>query len=275
MGRIQLVVIDLDGTLLGPDHRIPVVNAEAVAACRAAGVQVMLASGRMFTSVRPYCLQLGLTGPQITLNGGAIVDAPDGEVEAMTRLPEPLLRSIAEGLKARKVPFVIMGQQTIYALPGTREAAVLEGYGEPKAVVVTDLGRDQVPDPVKLLAFAADSTWDTELTALAQGEADTVRTGGGFFEYMTPGTSKGMALEEVLQRHDIPREAVLAIGDYYNDLSMFEVAGVSVAMGDAPLEIREAADFVTAGCTEGGLAQALYQHVLGRSANLTTTEAAR
>lgn len=270
MGRIHLVVIDLDGTLLGPDHRIPPVNAEAIAACRTAGVQVMLASGRMFASVRPYCVELGLTGPQITLNGGAIVDAPDGEVEALSCLPETVVRSVAGGLKARGVPFVIMGQRTIYALPGTSESAILQGYGEPEAQVVTDLGREQVPDPVKLLVFASDPRWDAELAELADGVADTVRTGGGFFEYMVPGTCKGAALEEVLRRRAIPRSSVLAIGDYYNDLSMFEVAGVSVAMGDAPTPIREAADFVTASCVEGGLAQALHQHVLGKALNLTT-----
>ncbi|WP_422927832.1 Cof-type HAD-IIB family hydrolase [Singulisphaera sp. PoT] len=270
MRRIRLVVIDLDGTLLGPDHRIPPVNARAIAACRAAGVQVMLASGRMITSVRPYCMELGLEGPQITLNGGAIVDVPDGEVEALARLPEDVVRSIAEGLKARGIPFVIMGQRTIYALPGTAESAILEGYGEPEAVVVTDLGREQVPDPVKLLAFAADPTWDDELTALSEGVAETVRTGGGFLEFMVPGISKGTALEEILRRHDIPRDSVLAIGDYYNDLSMFEVAGISVAMGDAPSPIREAADFVTASCIEGGLAQALHRHVLETNHDLPT-----
>jgi hydroxymethylpyrimidine pyrophosphatase-like HAD family hydrolase len=112
------------------------------------------------------------------------------------------------------------------------------------------------------MAFAADPSGDAELTALAGGEAETVRTGGKFLEYMIPGISKGSALVEILRRQGVPRRATLAIGDYHNDLSMFAVAGVSVAMGNAPAPVREAARYVTGPCEADGLAQALERHVL-------------
>jgi Cof subfamily protein (haloacid dehalogenase superfamily) len=262
MEPIQRVVIDLDGTLLSPDHVIPTANLEAIARCRDAGIDVMLASGRMFHSVRPYCMQLGLTGPQITLNGGAVVDVPDGEAEATVCLPENVVLEIADALHERGFKFVIFGGKSIYALPNTPETALLETYGEPPAREVPTLTRAHVPDPVKFVVFANDPSQDAELAPLAGTVADAVRTGSDFFEFMTPGVSKGAALEKILRMHHIPREAVLAIGDYYNDLSMFAVAGISVAMGNAPREVRDAADFVTLSCTEGGLALALERHVL-------------
>jgi Cof subfamily protein (haloacid dehalogenase superfamily) len=262
MEPIQRVVVDLDGTLLTPDHVISPENAEAIARCREAGVDVMVASGRMFHSVRPFCMQLGLTGPQITLNGGAVVDVPDGEAEATSCLPEEVVLEIADALQARGLAFVIFGARSIYALPNTPETAVLETYGEPPAVIVPSLHREHVPDPVKFVVFANDPSRDAELEPLARGAAEAVRTGVEFFEFMTPGVSKGAALAKVLELHDIPARSVLAIGDYFNDLSMFRVAGISVAMGNAPEEVRAAADFVTGTCLENGLADALEQHVL-------------
>ncbi|WP_435017476.1 Cof-type HAD-IIB family hydrolase [Tundrisphaera sp. TA3] len=265
MDRIKLVAIDLDGTLLNGEHRISRANAGAIAACRAAGVGVMIASGRTWSSVGPYCKELGLTGPQITLNGGAIVEAPEGTIEAGTLMPEEILRSITDHLQALRLPFVIFGGKAIYALPGTAEAAELESFGEPAATIVTALDRDHLPDPIKILVFSPDAEDDGKLIALAGGRTDTVRTHARFFEYVMPGVTKGTALAEVIARKGLPRRSVMAVGDYYNDLGLFAAAGVSVAMGGAPEEVRAAADFVTATCEEDGLARALEVHVLGKS----------
>lgn len=274
MERIELVAIDLDGTLLNKEHRIPRANARAIVACRAAGVDVMLASGRTWWSVGPYCRELDLSGPQITLNGGAIVEAPEGVIEAGTFLSEEMLGTITDGLRARGLPFVVFGARSIYAPLGTPEAAELQGFGEPPATIVEALDRDHLPDPVKILAFTPDSSEDEGLVALAGGLTDTVRTHARFFEYLPHGMAKGKALDEVIRRRGVPRGSVLAIGDYYNDLSMFRAAGVSVAMGNAPEEVRAAADFVTATCEEDGLAHALERHVL-RTAGRPLSEASR
>ena len=264
MDRIQLVAVDLDGTLLNNHHQIPPANAAAIAACRERGVEVMIASGRTWMSVNPYCRELGLAGPQITLNGGAIGSAPDGSIETLVRFPEPILLAIGAGLRERGLPFVVFGGKAIYALPGTPEAVELQGFGEPAAVVVPDLTGAHLPDPVKILVFAPDDRIDAELIALAGGQADTVRTHARFFEYVVPGVTKGTALAEVIRRRGLSRRSVLAVGDYYNDLGMFAEAGVAVAMGNAPAEVQRAADFVTATCEEDGLARALEHHVLGQ-----------
>jgi 5-amino-6-(5-phospho-D-ribitylamino)uracil phosphatase len=60
----------------------------------------------------------------------------------------------------------------------------------------------------------------------------------------------------------VPRGEVLAIGDHFNDLSMFEVAGLGVAMANAPWVVRESAGAVTADCTDDGVAAALRRYVL-------------
>lgn len=263
MDRIQCVAIDLDGTLLNNHHQISPGNAAAVAACRARGVEVFIASGRTWMSVEPYCRELGLVGPQITLNGGAIATAPGGPVEVTTRFPEPVLQRIGAALRERGLPFVIFGGAGIYAPPGTPEAAELEGFGEPPAIIVPTLEGRHLPDPVKILVFAPDRSKDADLIALAHGEADTVRTHSRFFEYVVPGVTKGTALDELIRRHGWNRRSVLAVGDYHNDLGLFKAAGVSVAMGNAPLDVQRAADFVTATCEQDGLARALERHVLG------------
>ena len=262
MKPIRLLAIDLDGTLLGPDHRILPQNERAVQACRAAGLRVVIASGRMFYSVRTYCAQLGLTGPMITLNGGSIAEAPDGIPEPGLYLEEVSVLSLANALRESVAVCDLWAKHHLrpprhVALGGTGGVwGASRGRG-------AGVDRSYVPDPVKFLVFAEEDL-DQELASLAEDGVATVRSNARFFEYMCQGTSKGAALTQILHRLDVPRESVLAVGDHFNDLSLFAAAGVSVAMGNAPAEVRAAANYVTARCEKGGLALALEQHVLRR-----------
>ena len=76
---IRMIVTDLDGTLLNSRFRIPAENKAALQAAAAKGVFVTLATGRMYSSARPYALELGIDAPIITYNG-AVVKSVQGEV---------------------------------------------------------------------------------------------------------------------------------------------------------------------------------------------------
>jgi hydroxymethylpyrimidine pyrophosphatase-like HAD family hydrolase len=90
-----------------------------------------------------------------------------------------------------------------------------------------------------------------------------MRTGPRFFEFLPPGINKGSALAELMARYAVPREQVLAIGDGENDISMFAVAGMSVAMAGAPPAVQARAIAQTAHCSDDGVALALRRYVLG------------
>ena len=76
---------------------------------------------------------------------------------------------------------------------------------------------------------------------------------------MPENVNKGECLRLLCQKMQIPLENTVAIGDYYNDIDFLKTAGRSVAMGNAPWEVKQAAGVVTGDCRDGGVASYLYQ----------------
>jgi Cof subfamily protein (haloacid dehalogenase superfamily) len=258
----RLIAIDLDGTLLDSQHRVSPANAAAVAACVARGARVLIATGRTFPSAAPYIRALGLSGPQITLNG-AVLAEPEGErAHTRRRLSYGQLAELIAMLEARHLTYVVFGPNLIYSLPDMPHARVLESFGEPPPVELPRAELLRIPDPVKVLTFLAPGPLDHELTELSGERFEAMRTGPQFFEFLPPGITKGSALAELMDRYEVPRDQVLVIGDGENDISMFGVAGLSVAMAGAPVGVKARAAALTAHCDADGVALALQRYVL-------------
>lgn len=258
----KLIALDLDGTLLGHDHRLSPGAAEAVAACVARGAHVVLATGRSYSSAAPYAQILGLRTTQITLNGAVVAEPATGALTARARLSRSQISTVVAELSRRGLAYALFGRDRVYAERGTPGVPILAEYGEPPPVW---LERDDLlghPEPIKLLIAARPGPLDTELGAALGEHVDVVRTGELFFEFLPRGVSKGAALEELMARLGVAPAQTLAIGDGENDLSMFAAAGRSVAMGQANAAVRAAATDLTASCDEGGAALALRRLVL-------------
>src|SRR5947199_160668 len=88
-----------------------------------------------------------------------------------------------------------------------------------------------------------------------------------FLEILPQGSSKGAALEFVAQHLGIPLSEIIAVGDNLNDLEMIRTAGLGVAMGNAPPELRTQAGYVTSTNDEGGLAEVIERFILNRTAS--------
>src|SRR4051812_32618372 len=154
----RLVALDLDGSLLDPAHRISPANRHAVQDCLDRGVRVVLASGRLFASVRPHCRSLRLVGPQITLNGAIIADADSGASSAVAGLAAEAVAAAAGALTGAGLPFVVFGRDGIYTRSHGAHCDLLMEYGEPRPVVVPALDGRSLPDPVKVVTFVAEGS---------------------------------------------------------------------------------------------------------------------
>ncbi|MCS6882636.1 MAG: Cof-type HAD-IIB family hydrolase [Oscillochloridaceae bacterium] len=258
----RLIAIDLDGTLIDAAHQPGPGSAAAIAACEARGVRVVLATGRSFASAAPYVRALGLRPPHITLNGAIMVEPNTGRPSVRATLTREQLSLALDLLNERGIAHIVYGAAGIYAVPGTARLDMLAPYGETPAVFCAPAELYDVPAPLKVLAFLHPGSLDQELAAAASERVATIRSGAGFFEFVPPGVSKGEALSELMACYGVTRDEVLAIGDGENDLSMFAVAGMSVAMADAPAAVRAQARALTGTCVEGGVAQALRRFVL-------------
>lgn len=259
---IRLIAIDLDGTLLGATHTISAPNAAAIAACQSRGIAVLLATGRMFASARAFARQLDLRGPQITLNGAVLGDPQHSALHIRAALAPAELAAVLAVLAVYEIPFAIFGPDTIYVEPDTPQVGILAAYGEPPAVPLPRAELLLLPAPIKVLTFLNPGPRDDELRAALAHRVEVVRTGNQFFEFLAPSTSKGAALAEIARQRGVARDEILAIGDSDNDLSMFAIAGTSIAMGGAAAHVQARATAVTASCADDGVARALEQFVL-------------
>lgn len=265
MSQYRLVVADIDGTLVTPDRQITTRVLAAVRTAQGRGVRVLLATGRIWASARPYFERLGADPPAILYNGGLVYDFVAGQELRRVHLDSAGARGVLEIL--REVPEV---QPHLYAGDRVYTGRInewTERYQRKDGLQVDAVG-DLVaflpPDPMKILIIGA--------RADLERAADRIRTLPGpltmvfseetYLEILPAGSSKGAALQFVAEQLEIPLSAVVAVGDNLNDLEMIRAAGIGVAMGNAPEALKAAADDVAPANDEEGLAEVIERYVL-------------
>jgi Cof subfamily protein (haloacid dehalogenase superfamily) len=258
----QLVALDVDGTLLNSQHRLTSEAQDAIQQAKEHGAHVCLATGKLLISVHYLINALQLAGPQITCNGAALMNSESGEV--ITSWPidsttcQASLTAIREIAPDQAIAWYTANAIYTDSPPGDLDT-ILAAYHEPPLHHVARLD-DQIPPALKLLMTGDPShlaRLRDELTTRLGNRATVMRTTADFVEIVSPHVSKGAALSALAQRLGIARANIVAIGDGENDLSLFEVAGVSIAMANAMPELKRHADAITASADEHGVAHAL------------------
>lgn len=256
--QIKLVVSDLDGTLLGHDHQPGEVNQRAIEACKALGIDFMLASGRLAVSVLDYARALDLPGEHICGNGSYTARASDGSFHHLQYLMDPALSRCIEVLKHHHLQAMLFGADTIYTDCQSPELEYLLSFGEPGATLVPNLASGQHTSKIlKVLVVLEAGPLDQELEAAMGKGIHMIRTGKRFLEFMSPGVSKGATLARIMAERGLQADEVMALGDNDNDVSMFQAVGYSFAMEGATPAAKAAASHHTAAFHEHGVALAL------------------
>jgi len=248
--RYRLVVVDVDGTLLDTQHQLPQRVADAIRATQQHGLAVALATGKMLRSVRSLIEAMDLRGPQITLNGAALVLAGTGEPLAYHPLRQDD-RHLAIELTRASAPDVLITHFLLDTImvdqPEHPLLPVLLSYGEKQITPVPSLLADDLPPAAKiLLAGTHEQLHDLRrvVTPVLAPRLIVTTTAPDFLEFFDPAAGKGNGLAALLDALKLPHEAVIAIGDGENDLPLFAQAGLSVAMGNASAAVQQAADLV-------------------------------
>jgi Cof subfamily protein (haloacid dehalogenase superfamily) len=266
---VRLVALDLDGTLIENDGPIRERTRAAVAAVVALGVPVVIATGRMATSVRPYVDALGLQTPIISYQGGLVRDAaPAGRLGRLLfhrALAADAAREAIEWCTTNGFrPHVNHLERFIVAAddPNVEDYSKFLGA---RAEVVPDMAA-WVRHPVtKVIAVGEWGRPEASLEgaqALFAGRADVTVSHPEFIEFVAPGVSKGRAVRWFAHRNRVPIEQVLAIGDQHNDTSMLSIVGHGVAMRGAPDDVRASSVYEAPGIEDEGAAQVLEALVL-------------
>jgi HAD superfamily hydrolase (TIGR01484 family) len=248
--RPRLVALDIDGTVVDRNGLLPHAVAEAVDLVVQARVPVVLSTGRSWHGTRAVFEELGLPpGPTVCSNGAVIVRYPPQEIiKAITFDPRPVIAQVEE-LAPRSliaVEEIGRGYRLNNRFPGddlTGEL-IIEDAEQLSSRPVT---RVIVRDPTR-------SEEDFEALARHLGlHGVTYFVGWSAWLDIAPdGVNKATALAEVAAGFGVSAANVLAFGDGRNDIEMLRWAGRGVAIGDAPEEVKAAADDVTESFDQGG-----------------------
>ena len=263
---IELVLCDMDGTLLKPDHSISPRNLAAVKALQAAGVHFTLATGRPPKGMRDQVKQLGIELPTAAFNGGVLMNA-NGTCLQSHRLPLEAVHTTLKVLAPHKdvEVWVFSGDEWLLRDPHrpmvAREQNSL-GYA-PRVVQDFEPFSRRVD---KIVATCSNVSLlaglELQLQDALKGLASASRSQAHYLDVTAPQANKGHALFTLAGLLKVPLERTMVIGDGGNDLAMFQRAGISVAMGQASDEVRQQAMQVTGSNVDDGVAQAIERYVL-------------
>ena len=259
---IDLIALDLDGTLLAPDETISVRNRTAIKSALAAGIRVVLVTGRGVDVPIRVSKELGLNLPVICCHGALTKDF--GANKTLETIPVPLqyAKPMVELAEREGLSIAIYVDEAFYRLegseilmedmrgPGWHETPSLSHILTSAPTFIRFLGEESVRRMRREfgdlpLSFRYETWFDFVECAVLNRDA-----------------SKKNALARLSADFGIPAERVLAIGDSRNDVPMLRWAGIGVAMGNALPEVRESVRYVTASNDRDGVALAIERFCL-------------
>jgi hypothetical protein len=283
---IQLLALDLDGTLLNSLGELSARNTHAIAEARQRGVRVALVTGRRFRDARPLALKLGLDVPVIAHNGALTKHARTLETVSASLLPletahevlrlgrahraDPLVSDDAEGagllvydhLRDTGGPVAeyiewsrrIHGDEAEHAIV---HVPSLEDYLDHAPVHITFSGTFAGIERLSKV-FADELGARAKLMTTLYPSIDF-----GLVDVIHPDVSKGTGLAAVAAEHNLTPAEVMAVGDNHNDVEMLEFAGTRVAVANAEPRVLELAGIeITESNDEDGVAAAIEKFIL-------------
>jgi Cof subfamily protein (haloacid dehalogenase superfamily) len=259
--RIDLIALDLDGTLLSPDDEISARNRAAIRRSLENGVRVVLVTGRGTDLPVRISRDLNLNLPVICCHGALTKDF--GANRTLEHRPVPLqyAKSMVEFAEAKGLSLAIYAEEYFWRLEGSRVYMDdMVGPAWREAKTFADI-LHEAPTFLRFLGKESVAAMRAEFGDLPLNFR--YETWGEFDEcaVLSQLASKENALKQLCADFQILPERVLAIGDSRNDVPMLRWAGVGVAMANALPEVRQSVRYVTASNTEDGVALAIERFV--------------
>lgn len=265
MKPIRLFISDIDGTLVRRDKSLGPPVADAFKRLEAAGVRTSLISARPLSGVTALATQLGIDAPVGAYNGGTLARL-DGTVLSADRLARDVaVRALQLLDEPRVTPWVFADGRwhtTTLDNPHTNSERK-SADAEPVVVERFDALLDRVDKIVGVsdeLDFLAGL--DAQVRQALGGGATVARSQPYYLDVTGPRADKGVGVTAIAEALGIPLDQTAVIGDGHNDVAMFKVAALSIAMGQGAQDVRDAADHVTLSNVEDGVAAAIDRYVL-------------
>ncbi|XJZ27210.1 Cof-type HAD-IIB family hydrolase [Bacillota bacterium Lsc_1132] len=278
---IKCIATDMDGTLLNSTaKKITDENRDAILKAQSQGIEVVIATGRSYDEVDSLLEEAGLQCPVICVNG-AELRSKEGEIVSATPLAKQDAADAAMLLKENGVYFEVYTDKGKFTNDPKKSVSIIVDiavsanpdasyeemihFAEERVKTIhqvndyQELFANEDYQIYKFLAFSFDAEKLAKVSKeLGNIEALAVSSSGHEnLEITNQQAQKGIALEAFVKAKGISLSETMAIGDNFNDVSMFKKAGRSVAMGNASQMIKDLCDFVTDTNEESGVAKAI------------------
>jgi hydroxymethylpyrimidine pyrophosphatase-like HAD family hydrolase len=257
----DLLAIDLDGTLLDTQHALPLANREALHRAHAAGLKIVLCTGRAFAETRPVLAQIGLDlDATVTVFGALVTDVATGRTLERTSIPLDVALAVTAWFQRDGFPVLWLTDPDEagddgFVLAGPRRHPAVDQWIERSPCVVRNLA--QLPEhcaaPVRISIIDENNVLEhvsARLRAAFDGRlthnvlhAPPYRL--SLIEAFAPQVNKWYGVEKLCGRWGIDPRRTVAIGDDVNDVAMIRNAGLGIAVANARPVVQAAADRVT------------------------------
>ncbi|PKM41682.1 MAG: hypothetical protein CVV03_11925 [Firmicutes bacterium HGW-Firmicutes-8] len=265
MRKFKLIAADLDGTLLDDTYTVMPELLDCIDKSRCRGVELAVATGRLYPSALPFVKDLKVSLPVIASNGAVVRDPRTGELIYALPLARDLaleaLKLTAGGTAQRFVNI----RDTFYT-DASEEAS--RKYSEALRIQFTRKIplEDAVTEDPTMVVIRDREEEISRLTAILRenfGDRIYIANSKPFFvDINNPGVSKGAALLNLCRSIGVRPEEVIAVGDGWNDLEMFKAAGIGAAVANAPDKLKERADFVCTKPSYRGVIEVIQRFIL-------------
>jgi Cof subfamily protein (haloacid dehalogenase superfamily) len=260
----KAVFLDMDGTLLRSDHSVSEPTQQVIRTLIAKGIPVVLVSARPLDAILPTARQIGLMDfPLVSLNGGYITEKEQPIFQAVIDLATTA--RVTEEVRPHKATIAYYLQREWYAETSDswteHEQKIMDV--QLKVLPFSEMSRDwsaRKIGPNKMMVMGEPDSiavTETHLKSVFGQSLNIYTSKPTYLEVMDPQGSKSNAVRFLIGRMQLDRTEVIAMGDNFNDREMIQFAGMGVAMGNAPDEIKQAADYITDTNNNDGVRKAL------------------
>ena len=267
---IRLLILDVDGTLVGSDLEVTPQVKAALEAVRQRGVQIALCTGRPEMASLHYIKGLGLDGHHIFDSGATVRNPATGETLYHKGVPTEAAVRIVEYARKHQIYLEVYSGSSYYVdrlteasamhtelqrwspeLADIAEIAATRPITKLESIVINDEEGAAVGAMLDYFVSEVDHSW-----AIAPGLS------WRFVNILNKGVDKGEAVAQLIAHTGIPAEQVMGVGDGPNDEPLLRSVGLGIAMGNAAPSLKEKARWVTAPVEENGLALAIEEFIL-------------
>lgn len=262
MSQIKLVALDIDNTLINSDMQIPSENISAINKASANGIHVVIVSGRSSSSVRQYMDVLSLKTMVPSL-GGCMLEEWNGKIiQDYTLTNDDALIIVETTMKYGKYPLIFHHGNWYSDKRNTKwndfeyYATQVQGHFPDLRQFVSETSPNKITvpsDESKILAKIEE-----EVISKTGRRLYAVHSSPHYLEFLPYGITKGTAIRNLIEYYKLTKDEVLSVGDFYNDLGMFNESGHKATVKNAPDDIKKIVDYVSPlDNNQGGVAEIL------------------